>query len=217
MDNAREEIAVSTVSIPASIAFSKLAVPIPLVEWVCKLNRYAKISFQRRDEFKGSVWGDQPCHIFDADRISAKILEVTPHPDKCLDTVDGADGVADRGLNMAANPFGNFHRITHVTDVIQRIENSKYIDPVPTGTNDEFFDNIVGIMLVTYNILSSEKHLKRSIGHCFFQDPKPLPRIFAEKSHRRVEGRATPHLHGPVSDFIEKFGDLRAYLPFASG
>jgi hypothetical protein len=40
---------------------------------------------------------------------------------------------------------------------------------------------------------SAEEHLKTDVRNFFAQAAQALPRTFAEETHRRVEGCATPH------------------------
>jgi hypothetical protein len=65
-------------------------------------------------------------------------------------------------------------------------------------------DHIVGIILVTDAIGAAQQHLQEQVRRALPHHLEPLPRIFGQKPHRDVEGRAAPAFQR------QKFGNARA-------
>ena len=62
--------------------------------------------------------------------------------------------------------IAGFHRTFQVAQVIQTVKNTDYINTVCDGFLYEILYNIICIVTVTQDILSSEKHLKLGILKC---------------------------------------------------
>src|SRR5690606_9191120 len=54
-------------------------------------------------------------------------------------------------------------------------------------------DDVVGIIGITNRVRPTEQHLKTDVRNLFAKLAQTFPRIFVEKTHRAVEGRAAPH------------------------
>ena len=59
-------------------------------------------------------------------------------------------------------------------------------------------------MAVADDILSAQEHLSFGLLEAFLYLAQPLPRVFVEEAHRRVKGRAAPHLYRMVADFVHR-------------
>ena len=94
-----------------------------------------------------------------------------------------------------------------MAEVSLTIKNTKNVDAVFVSLDDESLDHVVGIVPVTDHVLAAQQHLERRLGHFFFQQAQALPRIFAQKAHARVKGRAAPHLDRAVADGVDLGSD----------
>ena len=104
-----------------------------------------------------------------------------------------------------------FHCIqggSQVAEIVQRIEDTDNVNTVLDAQFNEFFDNIIMIVLVTQQVLSAKQHLQPGIGHIFADVPQPLPGIFSQITQAGVKGRATPAFHGIVSGLVHHGQDF---------
>ena len=86
------------------------------------------------------------------------------------------------------------HRGLEVGQVIERIKDPENIHAVLGRMFHKRLHDIVRIVGVTHRVGAAEEHLKTDVRHGLAQLAQALPRILAQETHRRVEGRATPHL-----------------------
>src|SRR5699024_8876858 len=87
--------------------------------------------------------------------------------------------------------------------IVQSVENSDDVDTVLDGHLDEFVDDVVCIVLVTQNVLTSQKHLQLCVGHSLLKLTQSLPRILVEESEAGVERSAAPALYRIISDLVQ--------------
>ena len=59
--------------------------------------------------------------------------------------------------------IAGFHRTFQVAQVVQTVKNTDYINTVSDRFLNKIFNNIIGIMTVSKDVLSSEKHLQLGI------------------------------------------------------
>ena len=94
-----------------------------------------------------------------------------------------------------------------VARVVHGVKDTEDVDAVDSGPFDEFFDDVIGVVAVAEDVLSSEQHLLRCFRHRFLQFPEAYPGVFAEEADAGVERGAPPHFDGPVADLIEFIAD----------
>ena len=107
--------------------------------------------------------------------------------------------VTDSRLANAAGLQHGIHRHLHVRKPVQRIEDTEDINALPRRFGNKLAHQVIRICRVTHRIRSTQKHLKTDIWNRFAEPAQPLPRIFQQKPHRHVKGRAAPHFEAVQS------------------
>ena len=105
-----------------------------------------------------------------------------------------SSGLGDHHGNLL-----HLHRDFQIRQIIQRIENAEDIDARFRRVLHESGDDVVRIIGIADRVRAAEKHLKTDVRNFLAQQAQPLPRIFVQKPHRRVERRAAPHLQAENS------------------
>ena len=108
--------------------------------------------------------------------------------------VKNISGVADSRFADAACLEHRIQRHAHVLNRIQRIEYPKNVHTFRVRLAHKFADHIVRIRRVPHGVRSTQQHLKTNVRNRSAQLPQSLPRIFVQKSQRRIERRTAPHL-----------------------
>ena len=116
-----------------------------------------------------------------------------------------AYGVAHCAFADAAVFFGGSDGLFKVFDVIEGVENADNVNAVFDAEANEFVHDVVGIVFVTQNVLTSEQHLKFAVRHGFSQSAQPFPRVFVQKAQACVEGCAAPAFNAVVAHFVDGF------------
>ena len=98
--------------------------------------------------------------------------------------------------------FDYLYSSLKIPEIIKSIEHTKNIDPVIASSLNECFHNVIGIIAVTYNILTPEQHRERSFLNIFFKCSDPFPGIFIQESVHCIKSSSTPYFHGIESNFI---------------
>ena len=143
------------------------------------------------------------CHVLDADRISAHLLQ-----DNCLIyevvfVMYRACRVAHCSFNDAAVLLYCLDRCFHIADIVESIENTDYIDSVFDGLSAESLNHIICIVTVTKKVLAAQEHLEFSVGKSFAKCSKSLPRIFIKESHAGIESSSAPAFDRIITDRIK--------------
>ena len=153
-------------------------------------------------------------HILQAEGIGAHLLELAGNRNVVFQIVHGAYGIADCCLHVSALVLGDLDSLPHVAHVVHGVEDPHYGNAVPDGRLHERLNYIVGIMLVAHQVLSTEKHLKRSVLERLFQGYKPLPRVLVQKPHGRVKSGSTPDFNRVEPHAVHLFRDRQHILSF---
>ena len=66
----------------------------------------------------------------------------------------------------------------NIAKVVECVENTDNINAVFNALSDKGSYDVIGIVLVSEKILTSEKHLKHCVGTSLSDFAKSLPRIF---------------------------------------
>ena len=101
----------------------------------------------------------QSRHILDADRICTCFFYSLCIVDVILFCKYFTECVRDSYLSVCALLLCSLNGCFEVSYIVERIENSDYINTVCYRLLNEIFQYIVSIVTVTEHILSSEKHL----------------------------------------------------------
>ena len=154
----------------------------------------------------GNVRSEQAGHIFNADGVATHFLKFFCKLNKFFVRVNRADRVDKATLNFRfLRTFERgFNRNFEIANVVKRVKNSEYPDSVLGCVLHKFFDNVIGIMIVTEKILSAQKHLNGSFQFRF-QLVETLPGIFVQKAKASIKSCAAPCFKSFVTDFVKTF------------
>ena len=137
--------------------------------------------------------------------MATHFLQLFGEIDEHFIGMNGADRVNKATLDFGL--FGAFQRgfdcNAKIANVVERIENAEDADTVRRGVLNEFFHDVVGIVIVAQKILPAQEHLNRRILKVRLELVEPFPGIFIQKSQATVEGRAAPRLKSFVADFVQ--------------
>ena len=108
--------------------------------------------------------------------------------------VEDVAGVADGRLAERAGLAHGLDRPLHVRHPVERVEDAEQVDPGGRGLLHELDDHVVGIARVAHGVRPADQHLEQDVGDLLAELGQPLPGVFLEEPHGRVERRAAPHL-----------------------
>ena len=140
-------------------------------------------------------------HILQADGLESHTLELLAHFHILFDGVHRTLGIADtaRGNGVLGGILhGRIQRGFAVAEVIECIEDPDNVDTVLDGQFDELFHNVIMIVLISQQVLSTQQHLQLVVGQVLPEIPQPFPRVFVQIPQTRVKGRTAPALNGII-------------------
>ena len=179
-----------------------------------KLERNVDDFFESREEIEGVVGGEESGHVLYADAVGFEVEKLPRLVDVVVEVVDGAaedallgDGVADRQLEVRAGVLDGGGGPFEVHTVVEGVEDSEYVYAGLGRPADEGIDHVVRVRTIPDQCLAAKEHLQGRIGNELLEGAKALPGVFAQESRRRVEGRASPDLHGVETDGVHPLGD----------
>ena len=114
-----------------------------------------------------------------------------------------ADRIGDGSLCVLAAFQGRFDGCFEIARIIHGVEDAEYIDAGVGGALDKCLDNVVGVVAITQQILSTQQHLLRGVRHRRLQQTQTLPGIFTQKTDTGIESCPAPALQRPVTDLIQ--------------
>jgi hypothetical protein len=71
----------------------------------------------------------------------------------------------------------------HVWQIVEGVENTKYIHPGVGCVFNESGDDIIRIVRVTDSVRSAEEHLEANVWDAFAEFAKTVPWVFLKKAH----------------------------------
>ena len=143
-------------------------------------------------------------HILYADGVYAHIFKLFCHLCKSVESMNGALRIADCARYHSPAFESGFGCRFEVAKIVECVEDTDNIDAVVNGFFHKHLDDFVGIVLVTQEVLTSQKHLEFGIRHCLAQVAQTLPRIFVEISQTYVKHRTAPALYGIISRLVHR-------------
>ena len=161
------------------------------------------------DEAAGCQRGEDAGHVLDADGLGAHLLLLLRDLDEEVEGVDGAGGVADRALGVAAVLLDGADGHLEVAVVVEGVEDAEDVHAVLDGEGDEALEDIVGVVLVAEDVLAAQEHLERGLLRVGLDEAQALPGIFAEEAQADVERGAAPALQGVEADGVDGVDDLQ--------
>ena len=90
--------------------------------------------------------------------------------------------------------------------VIHRIEDAKDINAYLHGLFHKGIHHVIGVVAIGNQILTSQEHRQRSVGHESFQGARPLPGIFTQETVGHIECGPTPDLHAVETTLVHFLG-----------
>ena len=127
-----------------------------------QVNRCLDVRFQRLNEIVSIIRSYQSCHIFDANAIRAHIFELLSFLHIIIDVIYFSahalfgQRIADCALKVFLILLNYLHCGGEITEVVQSVKDSEYIDAVITSTLSECFHHVVGIVLIANEVLSAQ-------------------------------------------------------------
>jgi hypothetical protein len=73
------------------------------------------------------------------------------------------------------------------------------MDAIALGGVHETSDDIVRVVAIAHEVLTSQQHLQRSLGTVLLDGAETLPRILVQESQGGIERRPAPDFERPVS------------------
>ena len=147
--------------------------------------------------------GKDASHVLNADGLAAHVYHFLGQVHVHLARVHRAGGVADSARSLGARFDGSLDGNLQVVDVVQRVEDTNNVDTVLHRRFHETTHDVVGIMLVSQDVLTAQQHLQLGIRKTCLQLAQTLPRIFVQEAHAYVEGRSAPAFKGMVPSRIQ--------------
>ena len=160
------------------------------------------VALDARHEPLGHHRAQQPRHVLDAERIRAHLDQPVGERAEALDGVHGARRVAERSLHVTARALHALEGGLKISGVVECIEDAEDVHAVLDGALAEFEHDIIGVVAVTDGVLAPEEHLRGRVLEARFHIAQPLPRIFQQETHGRVEGGAAPAFDAAVADGV---------------
>ena len=165
-----------------------------------EMDRDADLLLQRLHQHMRRRRTAQARHVLDRQNMCAhplqflRQLHVVTERVFAARLVENVPRVADRSFTNSVRLLHRIHRDLEVRQIIERVEDAENINARLRRVLDETGDGIVRVIGITDRIRAAEQHLKTNVRHALTQNAQPQPRVFVQKSQRRVEGRPAPHL-----------------------
>ena len=143
------------------------------------------------------------CHILDSDGINAHLLELLTHLNILLDRVNGRCCIADAALSVLAALLYLVDADFDVSEVVESIEDTEDIHAVLCSLTAEKSYNIIRVVLVAQDVLTTDEHLERSLLADRLDLAESLPGIFVEVTEAGIKCSAAPALKRIVTCVVQ--------------
>ncbi len=176
-----------------------------------QVHRHLHVFLEGFHQVEGVVGGHQACHILDADRVRAHVLQLFGFFHVVVDVIDVSahalfgEAVADRSLKVFLVLFDDLHRGLEVAEVVERVKDPDDVDAVVAGTLHEGFHHVVGVVLVAHQVLPAQEHGEGGLFDVFFEGADAFPGVFAQIAVHGVEGGSAPHFHAVKAHLVHQF------------
>lgn len=151
-------------------------------------------------------------HILYADCIRAHLFHFPGQLHKIILRMHGAGGVAYSAFGDSAVFFAGFNRLLQIAQIVQRVKNPYDIYAVLYGFLYKHIHYVVRVMLISQNVLPSEKHLQLGVGHGLFKRAQALPRILVQKTQTGVKGGASPAFQGIIAHAVQHWSNGQHFV-----
>ena len=168
-----------------------------------QMDRNVQDGLHSLDQRISVIRKQQTCHILDGDDVRAHLLKAHSQLDEIVLIMDRACGIGEAGLADTAIILDVLHGRFDVAGIVQSIEDTYDFDTVVDGFLYKLLDNIIRIVLVSQQVLTTQQHLQLGLRGQLLDGAQTLPGIFIQETHADIEGSAAPALQGPISDIIQ--------------
>ena len=166
------------------------------------VHRQANFGVERLHQALGAIRSKQARHVFDGDGVGTQVLQFLGILQKAIERMHGRYGVRNSALEPAAARLNSLGVVDDVANVVQSVEHAEHLNAVFFRACDETVHDVLGIMLVTYQVLAARQHGQIGVGHMRLDGTQTLPRVLVKKTQTRVERRTAPRLNGPIPYFV---------------
>ena len=168
-----------------------------------KMYRHAHLLFNALNQRIRFIGQQKIGHILNADDVRSHLLHLARQLHKIVQRMHRAGGIAYGAFGYPAVFLAGFDRLLQIAQVVQRVKYPDNIYTVFYGFFYKVIHNIVRIMLVAQNILTSEKHLQLGVGHGPFKGAQALPGVLVQKAQAGVKGRASPAFQRIIAHAVQ--------------
>ena len=130
----------------------------------------------------GAIRGKHARHILDGNGISAKILKLLTIFKEAVECMNWGKRIGNSAFEVAAACLNGLGVIYHVANIVQRVEHAEHVNAIAMSSSDEAVNDILGIVLVTHQVLSTGQHGKTRIGGLRLDRAQAIPRVFVEEA-----------------------------------
>ena len=109
------------------------------------------------------IGSKKSCHILDAERVRAHILDLSGDVFPVVQSISVAQGYSLRQSVHDLFLFRRFYGGLQIADIVQAVKDTDNIDSIGDGFLYEILHHVVGIVVVSKNILAAEQHLQLGI------------------------------------------------------
>ena len=186
------------------------------------------LPLQGGDHRTGDLRGDETGHVLDGDHVSAHPLQLLRLVDEVLhgeqgpeETLSGEEplhllgkgevrvhGEADRAIR---EPLVGLHETDggiHVRQVVEGVEDPHDVDSRLKGVLVEPFDDLVGVRVVTEEVLPpGEGGQLGNVPDSALDLGEAVPGVLLQKPHGGIGNRSSPDLHGVEPGLLVKWKD----------
>ena len=165
-----------------------------------EMDRDADFFLQGLDQLIRRIGPAQSRHVLDRENVRAHLFQFLRELDVILQRVlrasriEDVAGVADRRFANRVRLLHRLHRDREIRRVVERVEHAEDVHALRGGVPDEAGHDVVGVIRVAHGVRAAKEHLETDVRNFRAQLAQTFPRVFVQEAHRRVEGRAAPHL-----------------------
>ncbi len=119
--------------------------------------------------------------------------------------MNGRSRIRYGGFANSAVLLTALYSLLHISRIVERVEDTQDIATVLYRLLDKFVDHVICIMLISKDILTSEKHLQLGLRHSLFQSSQSLPWVLVEESKTGVKRSSAPALDRIITCVVKFF------------
>ena len=166
-------------------------------------DRQVNLCFDGLYQVVGLKGLQQTRHILDTDGVCTEICIGFSQIGVNLFCMIGSSGIRNSHLNMLTSLFSGICSTLQVARIVASIEDTENSDTVAGSSLNELIYNVIGIMAITQQVLTTQQHHDGGIGQCSMKLSQALPGIFIQEANAGVKGCSTPAFQTKISYRIQ--------------